>query len=90
MTEEFSAENPPKVGDIVQVGEQGPREWFRCLIVVDEIKTWGIQGYVTLPGGSERTGGDAFNRLEWHEIVPTGGVNRYVVVEGPEPSPRSP
>ena len=36
-----------KVNDIVQVGLD--HEWVGCLVVVTEVKTWGIQGYVQVP-----------------------------------------
>jgi hypothetical protein len=75
---EFSAEKRPKVGEIVQANEKVPH-WFRCLVIVDEVKAWGIQGYTTVPG--PQGPGDAFIRLQWDEILPTGGYTRFVVKE---------
>lgn len=54
------------IGDIVQANpktfERGP-----CLVVVAEIKPWGIQGYTSTPSGN----GDAYIRLPWADIEPT-------------------
>lgn len=55
-------------GDIVQVNPES--HWGGCLVVIDEIKTFGIQGYTRIPG---KEGGNAYIRLSWAEIEPTGG-----------------
>lgn len=34
--------------DIVQITDEN-NEWFACLLIVDEVKTWGIQGYIKIP-----------------------------------------
>lgn len=46
-----------QVNDIVQVTNQD-NDWFPCLVVVTEIKSFGIQGYTSVPRG-----GDAYIRL---------------------------
>lgn len=56
-----------KVGDIVQANPK-TTEWGPSLVVVSEIKSFGIQGYTHVPRG-----GDAFVRLKWSDIEPTGG-----------------
>ena len=76
---EFSAEKPPQQYEIVQATERVPH-WFRCLVVVDEIKSWGIQGYTTIPNRGSGPG-DAYIRLTWDEICATGGHNRFIVKE---------
>ena len=43
-------------------------KWGPSLVVVTEVKSWGIQGYTHIP-----LGGDAFIRLKWEEFEPTGG-----------------
>jgi len=45
-------------GSVVQVTNVD-HTWFPCLIVVDEVKSFGIQGYITLP---EK--GNAYIRLK--------------------------
>lgn len=36
-----------KKDDIVQIVPE--HNWGGCLLVVDEVKSWGIQGYVEIP-----------------------------------------
>lgn len=57
-----------EVNDIVQVN---PRyETFGgCMVVVTELKTWGIQGYVQSAG----VPGQQYIRLKFADIEPTGG-----------------
>lgn len=54
-------------GDIVQANPE-VCEWGPALVVVDDVKEWGVQGYTHIPRG-----GDAYIRLKWEEIEPTGG-----------------
>lgn len=54
-----------KINDIVQAIST---DWAPALIVVTEIKDWGIMGYTSIP-----TQGDAYIRLKWDEIELTGG-----------------
>lgn len=54
-------------GDIVQA-DPGATEWGPSLVVVDEVKSWGIQGYTHIPRS-----GDAYIRLQWNEFERTGG-----------------
>jgi hypothetical protein len=77
---EFSVDNPPRIGEIVQANQKAAH-WFRCLIVVDEVKTWGIQGFTTIPSANSDPPGDAFIRLQWDEIEPTGGATRFITEE---------
>jgi hypothetical protein len=77
-TNDYSSEAPPQRYEIVQANERVPH-WFRCLVVVDEIKPWGVQGYTTIPRHDGP--GDAFIRLTWDEICLTGGFNRFIVKE---------
>ncbi|CAH1661886.1 hypothetical protein CHELA1G11_12001 [Hyphomicrobiales bacterium] len=60
------------VHDIVQA-IPGASEWAPCLVVVSEVKTWGIQGYTSVPRG-----GEAYIRLTWDKIEPTGGRAVFV------------
>lgn len=45
-------------GDIVQITDE-THEWFPSLIVVSEVKSFGVQGYVHIP-----MKGDAYIRLD--------------------------
>lgn len=55
-----------KVGDIVQAVRGN--DWFPCLVVVTEVKSWGIQGYTSIPKR-----GDAYIRINNGEFEDTGG-----------------
>jgi hypothetical protein len=62
-----------KLGDIVQVDPK--LEVFgACLVVVTEVKPWGIQGYVQNAGQE----GQAYIRLKWDDFEPTGGTAVWV------------
>ena len=56
-----------RIGDIVQANPE-KCEWGPSLVVVSEIKSWGIQGYTHIPFQ-----GDAFIRLKFADFEPTGG-----------------
>lgn len=55
-----------KPGDIAQVINE-KHQWFKCLVIVEEVKSWGIQGYTTIP-----LQGDAYIRLNYDEITLVG------------------
>ena len=69
LTEEVRAvEKTAQVGDIVQVSPE--KEMFgACMVVVAEVKSWGIQGYVQSAGEDVRT----YVRLQYKDIALTGG-----------------
>ena len=65
-----------KVGDIVQVHPD--KEMFgACMVVLTELKSWGIQGYVQSAG----VPGQQYIRLKADEYEPTGGKAVWVVGE---------
>lgn len=45
-----------------------------CMVVVTEIKSWGIQGYVQSAG----VPGQQYIRLEWDKFENTGGTAIWV------------
>ena len=57
-----------EVGSIVQV-EPSKEVFGGCMVVVTEIKTWGIQGYVQSAGVE----GQQYIRLNFGDFEPTGG-----------------
>jgi hypothetical protein len=62
-----------KVGDIVQVTPD--KEVFgACMVVVTELKSWGIQGYVQSAG----VPGQQFIRLRFEDFERTGGKAVWV------------
>ena len=62
------------IGDIVQANPK-TCEWGPCLVIVTEIKSWGIQGFTTVPRQ-----GDAYIRLNWADIEYTGGKAEWMPV----------
>jgi hypothetical protein len=56
------------VGDIVQVNPELDT-FGGCMVVVSEVKSWGIQGYVQNAGQD----GQAYIRLKTEHFEPTGG-----------------
>jgi hypothetical protein len=56
-------------GLIVQVDPKH-EGWGGCLVVVTEVKDWGIQGYTNIPMAE----GQAFIRLKWEDIASTSGI----------------
>lgn len=62
--------------DIVQIIDEG-HPWFPALLVVSEVKPWGVQAYTLIVTNNEEPNGQAYNRL------PTGTfevVGRAVIV----------
>jgi hypothetical protein len=73
MTGEEGAALTP--GTIVQIGPNTVNQAFAfCLMVVHEVKPWGVQGYVQGLGADRETiGGRYYYRASWEEIEATGG-----------------
>ncbi len=51
-------------GDIVQNADKN-HHWYPCLIIVDEVKSWGILGYLPFPNDNTGNVKNAFIRLEF-------------------------
>jgi hypothetical protein len=64
--------------DLVQVNEDGPSNWFRCVLVVDEVKSWGVQAYAIIPQARDKGSADAFMRLNWNEFDTLGVKSKFV------------
>jgi hypothetical protein len=65
----MQADSRARPGDIVQVkpGLAPNPDWDACLVVVTEVKIWGVQGYTTVPAG-----GEAYIRLKWEQFEVVG------------------
>jgi hypothetical protein len=66
-----------KIGDIVQVTPD-KEMWGGCMVVVTELKNFGIQGYVQSAG----VPGQQYIRLNFDDFEPTGGKAIWVVSHG--------
>ena len=65
-----------KVGAIVQVNPD-KEKFGACMVVVTELKNWGIQGYVQSAGVL----GQQYIRLKFDDFEATGGEAVWVVGE---------
>jgi hypothetical protein len=75
-------------GDIVQIAAETANPAFAfCLMVVEEVKPWGVQGYVQALGTRDGQGGMAYYRASWDEIEATGGKAVWRVEFGVPPAP---
>ena len=57
------------VGDVVQIDPEHDPAFAACFLVVTELKTWGVMGYVRVPG---HDGGDAYYRVPFEKIHRVG------------------
>lgn len=67
-------------GDIVQIRPDckvNPM-FSACLMTISEVKSWGVMGYVQGLGENGEPGGQAYIRLNFNEIEPTGGKAPWV------------
>lgn len=60
-------------GDIIQITDE-KHSWYPCLLIVDEVKSWGVQAYISVPQSNDGTvaPGAAFNRLNWADFELVG------------------
>lgn len=56
-----------QVGDVIQVKETIPA-WGGCLMIVDEVKQWGIQCIMRLPGRNPRITALRLSHSEYYPI----------------------
>jgi hypothetical protein len=69
--------NPVSVTDIVQITDS-KHHWFPTLIVVTELKGWGVMGYhVLVNNDPDTTNGLAFIRLKSDEFMVVGRAEMY-------------
>lgn len=62
-----------EIGDIVQVKPE-VETFGACMVVVTQVKDWGIQGYVQSAG----VPGQAYIRLKFDRVEKTGGKAVWV------------
>ena len=70
----MNALKPLEVGDIVQLDPEkvGNSMFAACFMVVTEVKSWGVQGYVQALGEAGKPGGQAYYRAKFDEMVKVG------------------
>ncbi len=62
-----------EAGEIVQITNEEHR-WYPCLVVVSEPKSFGCQGYVTIPKNDDQPNDNAYIRLEHSDYETVGKV----------------
>jgi hypothetical protein len=72
------------VYDIVQLDPEktGNPMFALCLMIVTEVRIWGVQGYVQALGEDGKPGGQAYYRAKYGTFVSTGG--RAIWIPGRE------
>lgn len=65
-----------KEHDIIQIAP--PHKWGGCLAVVSELKSFGVQAYVSIPRNDGAAPGDAYIRLTWDDFEPVGAHAIFV------------
>lgn len=60
-------QNNLEVGSIIQANENA-NDWCGCVLIVDEVKPWGIQAFLHIP-----MQGDAYIRLRHDQFDVLGG-----------------
>jgi hypothetical protein len=63
-----------KVNDVVQINPEKATNlaFGGCFMIVTEVKSWGVQGYVQAFGTREKIGGQAYYRAKFDEIKYVG------------------
>ncbi len=56
------------VNDVVQINPESDPKWGGCFLVVTEVKSWGIQGWLRIPMQS----GSAHYRAPYEHIARVG------------------
>lgn len=63
--------------DIIQIIPS--HRWGGCIAVVDDVRSWGCQCYVTVPpNGPEDVSAPAYIRLNWGEFEPLGTKAKFI------------
>lgn len=70
-----------RTGEIIQLNPQTCRNkmFAGCFMVVDELKSWGAQGYTQALDENGEPGGQAYYRAQWEEMEITGGIAPFII-----------
>jgi len=58
-------------GDIVQITDD-THHWFPALIIVTDLKGWGVMGYTLVVTNDESPNGQAYIRIKNEQYEPVG------------------
>jgi hypothetical protein len=72
-----------EINDVIQLNPETCRNqmFAGCFIVVIEIASWGVVGYVQALGQDGKPGGQAYYRAKWEELGTSIGTAEWVVAE---------
>ena len=59
--------NAHLIGAVLQIAPEHSEMFGGCFLQVTEVKPWGVQGFVRVPGG-----GNAFVRVKWEHLEVIG------------------
>ena len=65
-------------GDVVQIDPESDGKFAACLMIVTEIKNWGLKGYVNVPGAIVGGSGQAHYRVS-HDNYVKVGVAKWLI-----------
>lgn len=61
-----------KVGSVVQVDPEYDKLFAGCFLLVTELKSWGVQGFVAMPKSRDELPGAAYYRVAWENLAYIG------------------
>lgn len=59
--------------DIVQITDQG-HQWFPALLIVEELKGWGVMGYHHVVTNDDKAAGQAYIRIKGAQFEKVGSA----------------
>jgi hypothetical protein len=65
-----TVETTISVGDVVQIDPSHDARFGGCFLLVTEVKSWGVQGFVAVP--DKPSAGEAYYRVGFAKIVRIG------------------
>jgi len=70
-----------RIGEIVQLNPETTKNkaFAGCLMVVSEPKSFGEMGYVQSLGTRQQIGGQAYYRVNFEDMEPTGGMAPWLI-----------
>lgn len=66
--------NTVNEGDIIQITDES-NKWFPCLLIVDEVASWGVQAYVIIPQEEGKPPANAYYRVQHGQFEVVGAAS---------------
>lgn len=71
-----------KVGDVVQISPELDGFFRGCFMLVTEVKSWGAQGFISMPKTRQELPGRAYFRCKWEDMEFIGHAQWIPADEG--------